>query len=102
MILHIKDARYIGEYKVEVIFNNGRKGVADLSCALSGPVFEPLKDKALFSQMGVDEEMETIAWPNGADLAPEYIYFQAFKNEPELQSKFKEWGYIKSPSSDEH
>ena len=102
MFLHIKDARYIGEYKVELTFNNGRKGVADLSCALNGPIFEPLKDKTIFSQMRVNEELETITWPNGADLAPEYIYFQAFKNEPEMQEKFKEWGYLKSPYSDEH
>jgi len=94
MFLHIRDAKHIGEYKVEVTFNNGRKGVADLSCALNGPLFEPLKDKNIFAQIRVDEELETITWPNGADFAPEYIYFQAFKNEPELQEKFKEWGYI--------
>ena len=81
-------------YKIEVSFNNGRKGVADLSEALKGPVFEILKNKSEFSSFTVDEELETIVWPNGADLAPEYIYFQAFKNEPELQSQFKQWGYI--------
>ena len=80
--------------KVEVSFNNSRKGVADLSAALKGSVFEPLKNKSEFSSFTVDEELETIVWPNGADLAPEYIYFQAFKNEPELQSQFKQWGYI--------
>jgi hypothetical protein len=52
------------------------------------------KDKSFFAQVRVDKELETITWPNGADFAPEYLYFQAFKNEPELQGKFKEWGYI--------
>lgn len=80
MILHVTNAIYIGDYKVEVSFNDGRKGVADLSDALQGPVFKPLKDKAIFSQLKVDKVLETITWPNGADLAPEYIYFQAFKN----------------------
>jgi hypothetical protein len=28
-----------------------------------------------------------ITLPNGVDLAPEYIYFQAFKNEKDLQEK---------------
>lgn len=96
MILHVTNAIYIGDYKIEVSFNDGRKGVADLSDSLEGPVFELLKDKAIFSQLKVDEILETIIWPNGVDLAPEYIYFQAFKSksEPELQAKFKEWGYI--------
>ena len=66
---------------IEVSFNNGRKGVADLSPALKGSMFEPLKNKSEFSSFTVDEELETIVWPNGADLAPEYIYFQAFKND---------------------
>ncbi len=94
MFLHIKEAKYIEEYKVQVSFNDGRKGVADLSDALKSGVFEPLKDKLNFSALKVDEELETIVWPNGADLAPEYIYFQAFKDDPMLQEQFKTWGYI--------
>jgi hypothetical protein len=93
MILHITDAEYIGEYKVDVTFNDGRRGVADLSDALNGPVFESLKDTSLFSQMQIDKVLDTITWPNGADLAPEYIYFKAFKDDAGLQNKFKEWGY---------
>jgi len=94
MFLHITDAKYIGDYQVEVSFNDGKKGVADLKEALKGPVFEPLKDESLFSKLKVDEELETISWPNGADLAPEYIYFQAFKNDPELKERFRSWDYI--------
>ena len=94
MFLHVINAKYVEDYKIEVSFNNGRQGVADLASALKGPVFEPLKNKAKFSVFTVDEELDTIVWQNGADLAPEYIYFQAFKNDPELQSQFKQWGYI--------
>jgi hypothetical protein len=94
MFLHITNAKYIENYKIEVSFNNGREGVADLAGTLKGPVFESLKNKSKFSAFTVDEELETIVWSNGVDLAPEYIYFQAFKNEPDLQSQFKQWGYI--------
>ena len=94
MFLHITEAKYIKDYMVEVSFNIGRTGVANLSDALKGSVFESLKNKSNFSSFTVDEELETIVWSNGADLAPEYVYFQAFKNEPELQSQFKKWGYI--------
>jgi hypothetical protein len=94
MILHVTEARYLDGHKVEVSFNDGRKGIADLSNALRGSVFQPLKDEALFAQLKLDKELDTISWPNGADIAPEYLYFQAFKDNPELQEQFKAWGYL--------
>lgn len=36
-------------------------------------MFEPLKDAALFRQAKVDLELETVVWPNGADLAPNFF-----------------------------
>ena len=94
MFLHIAKAKYFSDYKIKVEFNNGRKGIADLSSILKGAIFEPLKEKALFAKLKVDEELETIVWDNGADVAPEFVYYQAFKDDPELQEQFVEWGYI--------
>lgn len=74
MLLHIKQARYVADYKVEVTFSDGRRGIADLSEALFGPVFEPLLQKSSFPKLRLDQDAGTIVWPNGADLAPEYIY----------------------------
>jgi hypothetical protein len=37
-------------------------------------MFEPLKDNALFAQATIHPELETVTWPNGADLAPEFLY----------------------------
>ncbi len=99
MFLHVTSAKYVGDYRIEVSFNNGRKGVADLSGVLKGAPFTSLKDKSLFSSFTVDAELETIVWPNGTDLAPEYIYFSAFKDDPALQQQFKQWGYI-APGGD--
>ena len=36
-------------------------------------MFEPLKDKALFSTVRLDATLRTITWQNGADLAPEFL-----------------------------
>jgi len=91
--MHVNKATYFNDYKIELLFNDGRRGVADLSQILHG-VFEPLKDKLLFSRFKVDNELDTIIWENGADIAPEYLYFLSFKDEPDLQEKFKNWGYI--------
>ena len=92
MFLHVEEAKYIGGYKVEVAFNDGRKGIADLSDAIRGPIFEQLKDTSAFVQLTVDKELDTITWPNGADLAPEYIYFKAFKDNLEWKENFKKGG----------
>ncbi|OQY57574.1 MAG: hypothetical protein B6245_16335 [Desulfobacteraceae bacterium 4572_88] len=92
MILHVEKAIYLSDYMIQVSFNNGRTGIADLANILKG-IFEPLKDKTLFSQFKTDKEINTVSWPNGADIAPEYLYFLAFRDEPELQEKFEKWGY---------
>jgi len=78
---------------VEVTFSDGRKGTVDLRDALRGPMFEVLRDKTMFAGL-FDDELATIVWPNGAGLAPEYVYFRAFRDEPGLQELFVRWGYI--------
>jgi len=72
-ILHVTSAKYLGDYRVWLQFSDGSSGEADLLAALRGPMFEPLRDKSLFSQVRFDPEADTIVWPNGADLAPEYL-----------------------------
>ena len=57
-------------------------------------MFKSLKAPEVFRQFRVDEELQTIVWPNGADLAPEYIYFQAFREDSGLQAAFRKWGYV--------
>ncbi len=41
MFLHIISARYIEHYNIEIQFNDGRKGIVDLSNSLKGKVFQP-------------------------------------------------------------
>ena len=36
-------------------------------------MFTPLRDPVLFTQVGIDPDVHTIAWPNGADFAPEFL-----------------------------
>ncbi len=37
-------------------------------------VFEPLRDPVFFAKVALDEELGTISWPNGADVAPETLH----------------------------
>ncbi len=72
-MLHVRNAKYIEGFKLWVTFDDGTAGEVNLENKLSGSVFEPLKDSAFFSKVSVDPELETVVWPNGADLAPEFL-----------------------------
>ena len=74
MIPRVIEVKYIDGYKLWLRFQDGVCGTVDLSDELWGPVFEPLRDVELFAQAAVHPECETVVWPNGADLAPEFLY----------------------------
>jgi len=60
-----------------VRFADGTEGDVDLEAELWGEVFEPLKNLANFRDFRLDVELNTVTWPSGADLAPEFLYAQA-------------------------
>jgi len=74
MFLHIKSVEYRGGYELRLAFSNGKIKDVDLAGELYGEVFEPLRDVDLFRQVVVNAETGTIEWPNGADLAPEFLF----------------------------
>lgn len=85
MLPQLKEAKYQGDYRVWLRFADGVAGEIDLAAELWGEVFLPLKDKARFAELFVSEELETLVWPNGADLSPEYLY-QRLRPEYALKS----------------
>ncbi len=83
----VKNVRYVSGYKLELTFKDGMTGVIDLESELWGEMFEPLKDLDFFKQVRVDSELDTIVWPNGVDLAPEFLYEEAMKSRQEHHSE---------------
>ena len=73
MILHTTEVIPLPGYRLSLRFNNGESGEVDLSGELDGEVFEMLRDPALFSTAFQHPVMRTVAWKNGADLAPEFL-----------------------------
>jgi hypothetical protein len=71
---HVIEARYLGDYKVWLEFNDGRKGVVDLSDELHGDELEPLRDRDRFAQFYLDYGLASIAWLDGQDFKPEFLY----------------------------
>jgi hypothetical protein len=70
----VVEARYLGDYKIWLEFNDGRKGVVDLADELYGAELLPLRDRCLFSQFYLDYGLASIAWLDGQDFAPEFLY----------------------------
>ena len=65
------------EMGLRVTFVDGTSGEVRLrsfleSPRVSGTAFESLRDLVVFRQMRV--ELGAVAWPNGADLAPDAMY----------------------------
>ena len=71
---HVVEARYLGDYKVWLEFNDGRKGVVDLADELYGEAHTPLRDRDTFARFYLDYGLASIAWLDGADFAPEFLY----------------------------
>ena len=76
-IPEIVEAKWLDRYSVQVTFNDLRKGVVDLEKYLSRGIFKELKNIEKFKRLKVNAELGTIAWPNGADIAPEVLYREA-------------------------
>jgi Protein of unknown function (DUF2442) len=67
------EARYVRDYVIWLRWNDGSQGEVDLRDELEGPIFEPLRDPSFFKSFTLSSEMHTLVWPNGADLAPEFL-----------------------------
>lgn len=64
----------LGGYRLRLTFADGVTGEVDFEGREWRGVFEPLRDPDYFARVTVDPEIGTIAWPNGADMAPEPLY----------------------------
>ncbi|MCP3938896.1 MAG: DUF2442 domain-containing protein [Actinomycetia bacterium] len=73
----IEAVEHIGGRRLRLTFVDGLVGDVDLTPKFEGalgPMFEPLRDITYFAQATVDEELRTVIWPNGADLAPDVLH----------------------------
>ena len=67
----VTTAEVLRPYVLDLKFADGAHRRVDIESLLHGEVFEPLKDPAFFAQARLD--LDTVTWPNGADLAPEFL-----------------------------
>ena len=71
----VTGVRVLGRYILELTFDTDEVKIIDMESLMRGSVFKPmLTNYRVFCQVRVDQDAGTIAWPNGADWAPDELY----------------------------
>ena len=70
----VESFKQVGDYTLEVLFDDATSQRIDFWPVLTGELFEPLRDKSLFEQVRIDPEVATLVWPNGADVDPDMLH----------------------------
>jgi Protein of unknown function (DUF2442) len=73
-IYDVIDYKVLENYTVWVKFDDETERVIDFEPILSGPMFGPLRDRYLFCQVELDQEIGTLVWPTGADIDPTVLH----------------------------
>lgn len=70
---HVINASYVKDYLIKVKFDDGTEKVVDFTDYIGrGGIFSELREKEYFKRFFID--LNTVCWPNGADVAPERLY----------------------------
>ena len=96
-MLGVQQAEYLDGYKIRLKFNNGLTGTANLEQSILNDgraIFVRLKNEHVFRDFKLAHS--TIVWFDELDLAPEYLFYLAFKEDAEFQEQFRQWGYTAS------
>ncbi len=75
------NAKYLHDYKLTLIFDDGKSGIVDFSRYLKvGGVFERFKDIEFFKNFKVNPELGIITWQDEIDVSPETLYSEATRS----------------------
>ena len=72
LYIGIQKVSLLDDYRLKLKFYNGEERIFDLKPYLEIGKISELEDKDLFRQVRIS--FDTIEWPNGVDLDPEFLY----------------------------
>jgi hypothetical protein len=73
MLTKVTHLERLGGFRLRVRFSDGTEGVHDFTAMVNepGPMLEPLRDEPYFARVFLEFGAPT--WPNGFDIAPEWL-----------------------------
>jgi hypothetical protein len=74
MIYRVTSVAIEAPYKLRVQFDDDTEQLIDFQPVLAGELFGPLRDLNVFNQVRIDQEVQTLVWPNGADFDPATLH----------------------------
>ena len=77
----VKQVEILDNYRLLLTFDNGEKRVFDVQPLFSFGKFRELASPSLFKTVRVS--FDTVAWSNGLDIDPEYLYEHSESFSPE-------------------
>ena len=71
----VVNARCLDDFRLELVFDDGKSGVLDCKPIIAkGGVFARLRDPAVFERVRVNRELGVVTWDDEVDIAPEAAY----------------------------
>jgi hypothetical protein len=89
-IHRVRAFQIVDAYTLQVMFDDDTERIINFRPVLSGELYSPLRDLALFNQVKLDREVHTLVWPNGADFDPATLHDWP-EHEKALTSRAREW-----------
>ena len=69
--------RPLQDYCLEIIFDNGEKGIFDVKPYIKGSWFGELQDESVFKSVHISGS--SIEWAGGQDICPDELYYGSKK-----------------------
>lgn len=71
-LIDVVEVEPLADYRISLLFEDGKRGIYDVSPLLDRGVFQALADLSVFNAAFID--CGTVTWPGEIDIAPEELY----------------------------
>jgi hypothetical protein len=78
----VSEVKVLQGYRLESVFDDGARGVVDLSDLVGKGVFAIWRDRRIFEQVQIGSFGELV-WGDQIDLCPDALYLKATGKKPE-------------------